>query len=191
MTKKQFIKENFALVLGISLPLLLVVLFWVATIIPKMMVEPPTHDLIFVANHYGQNAHPNGTLRFGVEDGKLRAVFWEDNEKYRPYPNLYYFDVETESTHEITVVIPADVENAQTVEIPEAAQYVLSNKTLSPDGYKFDNSYRGHHGFLFLYSNSQCHAKIEKNGRVMKIPSTGTRHSGNAQFLGWVIEGGE
>lgn len=190
MAAKRFIKDNFALIVGISLPLLLVVLFWIATIIPRMTVEPPQHDLIFSVNHYDHNAHPKGALRFDVEDGRLRGVFWEDSDNYRRSPRLYFFDVATESTREIAVDIPAEIENGQTVEIPRAAAYTLSNDTLSPDGYMFDNTYRGHRGFLF-YSNCRYHAKIEKSGRAMKIPSVGNRYFANASFIGWVIEGGE
>ena len=41
-----FTLENIALVFGISLPVLLVLLFWLATVIPKMTVADPQFDLI-------------------------------------------------------------------------------------------------------------------------------------------------
>lgn len=186
MGKGQFVKQHFVLIVGVSLPVLLVVLFGVATVIPKLLVAPPQHDLIFSTTHYDHNALPKGTLRFDVQDGKLRGVFYESNNN-RQVPRLYCFDVQTESTREISVDIPPNIEFGQTVEIPEVAAYKISKGTLSPDGYTFDNSYRGRHGFLFS-GGSRYHAKIEKDGRAMKIPGVGNRYFGDVQFLGWVIE---
>jgi hypothetical protein len=36
MSKSNVVKENIALVVGISLPVLLVILFWLATVIPSL-----------------------------------------------------------------------------------------------------------------------------------------------------------
>ena len=43
MPLKNFIKENFVLVVGLALPVLLVVLFFVASVLPKSMAVPPQY----------------------------------------------------------------------------------------------------------------------------------------------------
>lgn len=44
---KKFIKENFVLVLGLTLPLLLVLLFFVVIVLPKLFVMPPQHEMAY------------------------------------------------------------------------------------------------------------------------------------------------
>ena len=44
---KKFVKENLVLVVGLTLPLMLVLLFFVATLIPKAMGTPPQYEMLF------------------------------------------------------------------------------------------------------------------------------------------------
>ena len=74
----KFIKDNIVLVLGISLPLLLVALFALASTLPALFVEDPKHDFVFSDNNYGQ-------LRFEVVNEKLHL---------RQIPNQYAAPVE-------------------------------------------------------------------------------------------------
>lgn len=191
MSKPGFFKQHFSLVVGVTLPLALVLFFWLATVIPKLTVEPPQHDLVFTTDYYDYNAEVKGRVRFDVKDGRLRAFFHTgDNQAYRQVPRLYYFNVKTESTRELALDIPQDLTDGTAISIPEMDSYTFSNESRSPDGYAFDNSYRGRHGFFFGGGSYRYHAKIEKDGRAMKIPMPGG-DSGyqNLRFLGWVLQG--
>jgi hypothetical protein len=55
-SKPDFLKQHFSLVVGVALPLLLVLFFWIATVVPNLLVEPPQHDLIFTTNYYDYSA---------------------------------------------------------------------------------------------------------------------------------------
>jgi hypothetical protein len=188
-SKPDFLKQHFSLVVGLALPVLLVLFFWIATVVPKLWVEPPQHDLIFTTNYYDYSAVVKGKVRFDVKDGSLRAFFLTGGEQsYRQAPRLYYFNVKTESTRELALDIPEDLTDGTAIKIPEMENHQFSNESRSPDGYSFDNSYRGRHGFFFGGGSYRYHAKIEKDGRAMKIPipSGGLSHQ-NLHFLGWVL----
>jgi hypothetical protein len=188
-SKPGFLKQHFSLAVGVALPVLLVLLFWIATVVPKLWVEPPQHDLIFTTDYYDYSALVKGTVRFDIKDGSLRAFFHRGGEQsYRQEPRLYYFNVKTESTRELTLDIPEDLTEGAAIKIPEMENRQFSNESRSPDGYSFDNSYRGRHGFFFGGGSYRYQAKIEKDGRAMKIPipSGGLSHQ-NLHFLGWVL----
>ena len=192
MSANSFLKTNFTLVAGISLPVLLVIVFWIATAIPKMTVADPAYDMIYTADQFDYNAQVSGSLRLDVTDGKLRAVFHvDDRQNYRSTPRLFYFDVSSGATHEISIDMPGDLQDGQLLDIPEANTYTLSNKSIAPDGYSFDGSYSSRSGFLFFGSGYRYRGTIRKDGRAVKIPTHGNQYQGNLRFLGWVIKGGD
>jgi hypothetical protein len=155
-------------------------------------VAEPQFDLIFTADHYDYNAPAKGVVRFDVSEGRLRATFHtDDRQTFRNIPRIYYFDVSSGSTDEITLEIPGDLEDGQRLDIPEAADYKLSKETRAPDGYSFDAGYGGGGGFFFLDGAYRYRGSIQKDGRAIKIPNHGNRYQGNLHFLGWVMEGGQ
>lgn len=191
MSKSNVVKENIALVVGISLPVLLVILFWLATVIPKMTVPDPQYDLVFSADHYDYSAQVKGVVRFDVSEGRLRATFHtDDRQTFRNIPRIYYFDVSSGSTHEISLDLPGNLKDGERLNIPEARDYTISNETLAPDGYGFDASYRGGGGFFFFDGGYRYRGTIKKEGRAIKIPNHGHNYQGNLHFLGWILEGG-
>jgi hypothetical protein len=192
MSKLELLKRNATLVVGVSLPVLLVFLFWVATVIPKMTVPDPQHDLIFTADHFDYNARVNGMVRFDIKDGKVRGTFHADNLRNNfNTPRIYYFDVSAGSTHEITLDIPGNLQDGTQLNISEAEAYTLSNKSIAPDGYSFDGSYTGGGGFFFFDRGYRYRGTIKREGRTIRIPTQGQNYHGNLQFLGWVLEGGQ
>ena len=188
MSKAHFLKENIALVAGISLPVLLVIVFWIATAIPKMTVPDPQYDMIYAADYYDYNGPFRGTIKLGVRDDRLRATYHStDSQNLRSAPRLYYFDVSSGSTHELSVELPADLQDGQELAIPEANGLELSKKSIAPDGYSFDGSYSSRSGFFFFGSGYRYRGLIRKEGRAVKIPTHGHQYQGNLRFLAWVV----
>ena len=52
MALKKFLKENLVLTMSIGLPVLLVILFFLTSVLPKSLAEPPQHDLLFSVLRY-------------------------------------------------------------------------------------------------------------------------------------------
>jgi hypothetical protein len=189
MSKTQLLKDNMPLVVGISLPVLLVLMFWIATVIPTLTVPDPQHDMLYTADYYDYNVVTSGAVHIEIRDGRLRAVYREtEDQNYRNAPRIYYFDVSAGSTQELSIEIPADVEDGQDLEIPEARGLKLSKKNIAPDGYSFDASYSSRSGFFFFDSGYRYRGLIRKDGRAIKIPTHGHQYQGNLRFLGWVLE---
>lgn len=203
MTVQTFWQKNLTLIVGVSLPLLLVLLFWVAMIIPRLTVEAPQYDLVLASRDYFQQGRQlNGTLDFVVNDGQLFARFTEDPIYARPVnnmpaiaiptPRLYYFSSSGGfssaggSLREIEYDLPDNPADGAMIAIAELADRTLIDESTAPDGYRFDNSYRGSRGFLFLFDGYRYHAKIEKDGRAVKIPAIEqNNYFGNYDLVGW------
>jgi hypothetical protein len=148
--------------------------------------------MIYTADHYDYNAQVKGTVRFDVRDARLRATFHsDDGSNYRNTPRIYYFDVSTGSTREISLEIPGDLRDGQVLELPEAEGLRLSKESISPDGYRFEANYRSRAGFFFFDSGYRYRGTIRKDGRAIKIPTHGNTYQGNLRFLGWVLEGAQ
>jgi hypothetical protein len=97
---KQFIKENLVLVLGISLPLVLVVLFMLASILPAYFVEAPRYDVLFSDGRYSY-------VTFEVQQQKLHmkidpAVYQHE----KSLPRLYRYVVAQNKVEEIPYQAP-------------------------------------------------------------------------------------
>ena len=190
MSRLSWLKSNTALVIGISLPVLLVILLWLATVIPRLTVPDPEFDVIFSVDHYDNSAPVEGAVRFHVSDSSLHATFYADQRhNFGNIPRLYFFDVSSGNIHEISLHIPADVSDGQPLQIPEATAYKLSNKRIAPDGYSFDASYSGGGGFLFFDGGYRYRGSIRKDNRVIKIPLGDQPYRGDLHFLGWVVAG--
>ncbi len=188
MPRLNSLTSNTSLVIGVSLPVLLVILLWLATVIPKLTVPDPQFDLIFSIDHYDDSSPLDGNVRFLVTEGRLQATFYAaERQNLRNSPRLYFFDVSSGNTHEINVEIPTDISDGQPLQIPEATAYKLSNKRIAPDGYRFDASYHGGGGFLFFSGSYRYRGSIKKDSRVIKIPLAGQPYPGDLRFLGWVV----
>src|SRR4051812_28551586 len=101
MTVKEFIKENFVLVIGLALPVLLIVLFFAASVLPKSMVPPPQYELLFTETRYDQGTYPYNADLF-IKDGRIKARVWK-----LPQPGgatrkkLMAYDGKTQTVREI------------------------------------------------------------------------------------------
>lgn len=67
MTIKNFVKENLVLLIGLILPLLLIVLFFVATVIPKSMATPPQYEMLFTVVKYDYQNASDFLLNYSVK----------------------------------------------------------------------------------------------------------------------------
>ena len=74
MTK--FLKDNFVLVVGLTLPILLMIGFIVFSTLPRSLSNPPQHDLIFAVPDYSVSGNnlPVSVMLI-VRDGVLKAQY--------------------------------------------------------------------------------------------------------------------
>ncbi len=95
----KFVKENIVLVLGVTLPLLLVILFVLASAVPAMFVDNPRYDCLFWDGDHGQ-------LRFEVVNQKLQIKYTPNQYAGQTTPILYRYSAATGKTLKVAFKLP-------------------------------------------------------------------------------------
>ncbi|MFO0389914.1 MAG: hypothetical protein ACK502_09400 [Alphaproteobacteria bacterium] len=188
-----WIKQNPTLAAGIGLPLVLIVLFSLASAIPAMFVEAPKHDVLFYSQSY--SSKPMADVTLSVANGKLKAQYKKRADQYSSNTqNLYLYSAKTGTVKQINVTPPdAGTANWQDFQIPEVSNLKLDTNLTAPDGYTFE-AYRSNRGgdigsLFFMGSYRSNGPIISKDGRSIPLnPATNDYYGYNAQFLGWVNE---
>jgi len=193
---KNFIKENLVLVIGLTLPLLLIVLFFVATVIPKAMGTPPQYEMLFTAIRYDYQNNPDYSLEFAVKNQQLTVKAKKNDSKDRGYnvKRLMAYDGKTESVREIAIDITKTVGGAagNEVVLDETKNMLIDSSSVSPDGYTLDGPNYGSGGLmggLFGGGYRNSGFRLKKGSVGYKIPNTQQNYYYNqVQFIGWVIK---
>jgi len=205
MSLKDFIKENFVLTVGISLPVLLVVVFFVATVLPKSMAVPAQYEMLFSTTRYDYQNPPPYNVDFVVKNGALEARLTKNNKA--PVPNgvqnyywkkLMAYDGKTQSVREIPYNLSklGDVADGSEIALDEFKGMKIDSSTKAPDGYQFnvpDYYSGGQAPELFWgggYRNNYG-GRVTKGAVSFKIPNSGSNeyyYNGSIQFIGWVID---
>ena len=188
---KAFLKENLVLVVGISLPVLLALVFLAATHIQQVGTEPPQHKVVFATNYFKQTSYNHYPYRFIVEDDAvvLQYTPQEKNHWQNREPQLFVFDPVTQTSTEIEVPKIKDRENKADITISNTpkGEYVTTEQ--SPDGFLFEHDYRGGGNLMTeMFGGgyrSRSQRVLRKNGYRMKVPQA-ERY--NTEFIAWVKE---
>ncbi len=188
------------IVVGVSLPLLLVLFFVLARGLPASRVPDPRHDLVFASHYYD---HQTNTLEFSVVDGRLKVRYFPApaNEQgraiLRPRPQLHYFDVSRQAVRDIPVELPVNeqgrlADTIQYIDVPALDGLELAPGNTAPDGYRFEATRRHGAGLfteLLVGGRHRNGPVLEKDGRRIEIPTDAPYY--NTRAIGWMIEGGE
>lgn len=193
---KNFIKENLVLVIGLTLPLLLIVLFFVATVIPKSMGTPPQYEMLFTTNHYDYQNSPDYSLEFAVKDQQLTVKTHKSERKDRNYTSkkLMAYDGKTETVREIVIDIAktAEATTGNAVVLEETKNMTIDTSSISPDGYTLDGpSYSGSGlvGGIFGGGYRNSGFRLKKGSVGYLVPNTQQNaYYNQLQFVGWVIK---
>lgn len=192
MSLKNLVKRNLVLIIGMTLPLLLIVLFFVASVLPKSMGTPPQYEMLFTTTRY-ENQPPEYLYDVLVRDGRLMVKVSKNDRKDRGYQStrLMAFDGRTESVREI----PLDIANSagsEPVVLPAAQGWKIDTANASPDGYVLDTPRYGSGsllGGLFGMGYRDNEYRLKKGRVGYRIPTTqpGYYYYGQLQFIGWVV----
>ncbi len=199
----RFIKENPALAAGIGLPVLLVIFFTLATVIPQWTVASPQYDLIFTVQDY-QCIGGEAKVNFDSAGGKIKAKY-SYPKKENNYVNcsdsqhLYRFNAKNMISREITFELPAKQDGIydwQKLEISELQNLQIDNNPIAPDGYRFSGKDGYYSGGIFPFGGYHSYngMNISKNGRAIDLtPINRERYYSynNINFLGWVVSEGD
>jgi hypothetical protein len=195
----RLLRENAFLVAAVCLPLLVVVFFVLASIIPRWLVAPPAYDLLLRVSDRYMPTNTHTTIDFAVRAGVVEVVVratpptgWGSRAR------LFLFDHTTMSAQEIPVLLPEPLEGLKEGDPPRtrtvealAGRRVL-DQLKAPDGYRLENRGSGGAGIvgeLFGMHRYASDASLVNRGRVIaiKLPlPTEDIYYAPASFLGWL-----
>ena len=183
---KEFLKNNITLVLGVSLPVLLVFFLVISSNVSRVLVAPPTYKLIYAKDyrHWHQ-------MNFDIIDDKLHLIINPCQKNCARYmhmkPKLYLFDPETQTSIRMKLELDFWQEDGTvkySKNIVESTKYYKLDDSLhAPDGYIFETkSRRLFSGYTDKYQNRTMISKYGNNVDIADITD-----SHGTEFIGWVI----
>lgn len=191
---KQFIRNNWALILGLSLPILMVLGLFLLNYLPKLWVLPPKYNVLYVMYAYGNDNRASTVL---VNNGKLeiKSGTKEKNIQNLQNPQLFLFDVQKKTSKEIIIPANAYSDNSnQTLPLilPVLENATLHTAVLAPDGYSIVEpgvSGGGMAPLFFDFSGGDRNNLfvLQKNGNTVFIPKPIDKYYSDKHFLGWII----
>ena len=188
---QKFLKENFALVIGVCLPLILIAFFFLASRAPRELADDPKYSVVFATNY-----NPNWTdhlWRIEIENDKLRIRHNAKADKDRHYynkPQIYVFDHKVLQAN----LLDFDYENItdgyvtdSTLDEFNANRFII--KQTSPDGYRLEYDYnssnRGLMGEIFGFGRRYRNSYVLKKG-TYAIPLKTPHRVHQAHFIAWI-----
>lgn len=192
----NLVKKNIVLVIGLTLPIMLIMLFFVASVLPKSMATPPQYELLFSTSHYdGPNSSPY-IVKFVVKEGMLRALVTKnDSNKNISYNTrkLMAYDGKTDSVREIALDIPkiGDVRDGAAITLDETSNMKVDTANKAPDGYVFEGPSYGSSGLMteIFFGGHRGEGYRVKKGMIgYRIPNISGNYYNDVQFIGWVVE---
>ena len=199
MTAARFIKENFVLVVGLALPVLLMIAFMLFASLPQQLSDPPRYDLVFsTSDHTSARSNLPVSVNFIVRDGRLQAQYVAYNPSGsfgNGWRKLYIYEANTQKVRQLTFGYPQDMDKITGTreDLVEAAQDLTLDTTLeAPDGYQLSYDGYSRSGLfndLFWgggYSNEPRLRKGASSVRLAPDDSNTYFYYGDVQFLGWV-----
>lgn len=199
MAFKEFVKANIVLVVGLTLPVLLMAGFLVASGLPQRLADPPKYNLVFAVTDYSQGASGIPvSVRFVVQDGALKAQYTKLLPQPTGYVNnvwkkLYLYDAATQKVRELSFGFPANMDAIEgTVSEVVAATRTLNLDTTlqSPDGYELSRDYGSRSGLIneiFWGGGYSNEYRLRKGSSSIRLPLAAANTAyGTVEFVGWV-----
>ena len=192
---KSFIKENLLIVAGIALPLLVVIFFAVANVLPNLYTPAPAHDLLLVRHQYHAIAGSPVKIVLTVQEGKLTASVAEASNSIerRMVLGLFRYSHATGVVQEVDIPLPDDLANLSVgteLPIPDLEGVNLSGVLVAPDGYAFRVGGRRSGLMTKMFGGRRHHDPVIYNGGAvvrLNVPSSKNLTYSQAALLGWIV----
>jgi hypothetical protein len=188
------LRGNAFLIAAVTLPILVVGFFLLATALPRWTVPPPRYDLLLGARQHHPST-PRVSVEFTIRDGAVYAVVRPvAPNTYPERATLWLFGHETLTLSEIPVDVPeplAGGESAVTVPVKALTGRRVLAQTRAPDGYELQSrskSSPGVIGELFGMRRYGEALAIANRGRVVPVFVPERYEYRVPEFVGWIVE---
>jgi hypothetical protein len=191
----KFVKDNLVLVVGVTLPLLLMAGFLAVSALPGSLTAPPKYDLVFSTTDYPPTAIPVA-VRLMVRDGVLVAQYTKPAGQagnVGVWKKLFVYEASSRRVRQLAFGFPADmatIDATREEPVASAAALRLDSTLQAPDGYELAFGDRRGGGLLLeIFGGSRGYEPRLRNGsRSVPLPSVAGESFayGGVEFVGWV-----
>lgn len=173
----EIIKKNITLILGISIPILMILFVAGSIYLPGLFIQPRFNFLYVSGDDY---YYYNNEQQYSVQNDRLikNEIKQPENGNYNPprgEVKLFIYDVVKNESKQVS--------------FDEAQKLNLDSNNISPDGFEVVYGSRGDGIFpFFFYSGTDYNARYLKGHNVSKklnIQLSGSYYY-NFRFLGWI-----
>jgi hypothetical protein len=192
---KDFLKNNFAMVVAFSLPVLLIVAIALSTYLPALFISTD-YNFVYSSctdgtnNYYSYRCDNYLQQRYSVVNGQLVVndvdpALDSDNDgipdaKEGYTARLFLHDTQSNQTKEIT--------------LEEAQSLTLNELITSPDGVSVSSHYDRGADFFFVFNGGSTYGYYLVKGNTkskLNLINENSRnyYRDNFQFIGWVLPG--
>jgi hypothetical protein len=171
-------RKDFALIIGLLIPVAMILFIGGAIYLPRACstVDPPAHDFLYLVGY------PYGEWQYLVRDGRLVRDPVDVDQRHTPPRGaieIQFF------VHDVAA------NSSQRISYEAAADLLLDNTAISPDGYSVVHG-RKSELFFPVFSTSDYRTRyLRKDGRTLKLDlelGDNASYAYSFQFLGWVVE---
>ena len=168
------------------------IVFMLASFIPKLLVEPPQYDFIFSSDQY--NSSDSGIYtRLFIENKKLYAEVDKSKDKSYYYDKrLFRYYAKSNAVKEISISLPSLPDGSKKFKeiIPETSTLELDKSLTSPDGFQLKRAnYNSGISGVFFGSRGRRDQALSRNGVNFTIPfNEGSSYRRSFFLLGWIIK---
>jgi hypothetical protein len=196
MPAAKFIKDNLVLVVGLTLPILLMLGFLVAASLPEQLSDPPKYDLVFTVPDYQAPPNVPISVRLVVKDGLLKAQYTRlpAGQGYSGWRKLFVYETGAAKVRQLEFGLPADIDaitGTREDTVTATAKLRLDTTVQSPDGYELSYGDGGGGGLLgevFFRPRYSNEPRLRKGAASVSLSTSGQPFAyGSAEFVGWVV----
>lgn len=184
--RMAFIRKNITLILGMSIPVLMILFVAGSIYLPGLFIQPKFNFLYASGDDYVY--YTNGQ-QYSVQNNKLvnNAIKQAENGNHNPFQR---YGTYTPPRNEAKLFVYDVVKNeSRQVSFDEAQNLNLDSNGVSPDGFEVVYGSRGDGIFpFFFYAGTDYNARYLKGHNVSKklnVQSSGP-YNYNFRFLGWI-----
>ena len=193
MAVAKFVKDNLVLVVGLTLPLLLMAGFLAVSVLPDR-IDPPKYDLLFATQDNGSGALIPLTVTLVVRDRVLMAQYTKlpPTAGFRGWKKLFVYEAASGKVRELPFGVPGDlsaIDGTREDTVEATVRMRLDTTLQAPDGYELAFGDRRGGGLLLeLFGGSRNYeARLRKGGHSLPLTAgTGDRWLYGVEFVGWV-----
>ena len=207
---REFLSKNLMIVLGVSLPIVLIVVLFVVQITSKMLVAPPAYKVLLAKP---ENFYSKQAFNISIKNNRLSVTYKKPDRISRvggdesTKVTLYIYDAASDDIYAKAVISkdsfinPEDPgrgttgrKEAKPVEVklpPPFYDRKYSADFKAPDGYRFEADSGRREGVLpglFGFHGHRSNGKLVKSGAVYGLPDLPGYRFSNQTFQGWVID---